>query len=395
MSLCGYDRPTTPRLQAWVEGLGDKVAWTCQGHPPGTWTLPSHASYFTGVAPLEHSALLRSHPVPESQVTLAEEFAARGWQTAIFSANPVLSPAAGLLQGFEHVLRAPDLDAFRGKDALGKFEELLAQLDPKKPLFLVVNLIDAHDPYPRVPRGVDWVAEQDPVGLLVDPGRDGLPAVRFMDGVLPPREAKAYVQKLTDGYDWGVHEADETLIKVIRRLREGGFSSRGQRLVITSDHGEHLGEHGLVRHNGVPYDPVARVPLLVRDDTRDKQVKLDGPLSTLVVWSLLRTGDLPGPLPPVTTVSTDDRHDKPWRDAGVALWIGEHEKLVWRAGTTVRYDLAQDPQELTPLPADDHPRVGEVTALVEQLHATEERLRSQKKSRAMAKELEELGYVDE
>jgi len=150
-----------------------------------------------------------------------------------------------------------------------------------------------------------------------------------------------------------------------------------------------------VRHNGVPYDPVARVPLVVRDDTRKEQVKLVGPISTMVVWSLLRSGDLPGELPPVTTVSTDDRADKPWRDAGVALWTREHEKLMWRRGAIVRYDLAQDPLELTPLPAEDHPRAADVAALAEELLQTEELLRSQKKSRAMAEELKELGYFED
>ncbi len=56
-SLCGYNRPTTPNLTRLANQ--PDAAYTCGGVTPATWTLPSHASFFTGVGPTVH----RTHAV--------------------------------------------------------------------------------------------------------------------------------------------------------------------------------------------------------------------------------------------------------------------------------------------------------------------------------------------
>ena len=53
LSICGYERPTTPVLEDLVR---QAQAATCDAYAPGTWTLPSHASFFTGLSVPDHGA---------------------------------------------------------------------------------------------------------------------------------------------------------------------------------------------------------------------------------------------------------------------------------------------------------------------------------------------------
>lgn len=115
-SLCGHDRPTTPFLQA----LAGQQGWshTCGLVTPGTWTLPSHASFFTGLLPTEHRLITKGHPLPPGVPTLAERFAAEGYQTVLLSANPTLNKASGIGRGFEVFESSPGLYAKRDRKSV-------------------------------------------------------------------------------------------------------------------------------------------------------------------------------------------------------------------------------------------------------------------------------------
>ena len=109
-SLCGYEHPTTPNLEELVES---GATYACNSHSPSTWTLPSHASFFTGVGLEGHQSGDGGGPQrmkwggvtplgPELP-TLAEEMSARGYQTLLLTGNPVVSERLGLTRGFDHV----------------------------------------------------------------------------------------------------------------------------------------------------------------------------------------------------------------------------------------------------------------------------------------------------
>lgn len=394
MSLCGYERPTTPWLKRYVEQHEGRVAWTCDAAAPGTWTLPSHASYFTGLWPTEHHLMLKAVPLRDDVTTLAETFKERGFQTALVSANPTLSPSANITQGFDVVVRGRSLIDLREREFPKRLRQVLRDLDPERPLFLVANLIDVHDPYPAIPAGVSWLPEQDEIPLLVDTKKPELMAVRYMRGQIPADQADRWLARVRDGYDYGVSLADQNVGAVLRTLKDEGFADAGLRFVITSDHGEHQGEHGMVRHNGIPYQPVSRVPLLFRDDTLAQQPVLTGPVSAIVTYNLLLDGRLPDPMPLPVAVSMDDAHDEPWREPGVAVWTPDHRKLVWRAGESVAFDLKADPLEQNPLPIGAEPLAAELERAVQQMQATEVKVRGENRSKDMAKELAELGYVE-
>ena len=109
-SLCGFDKPTTPTLDL-LASLPN-AQYTCRAYTPGAWTLPTHASFFTGLPVLEHGAhfvpghlletpKLAARGLPEHIPTLAETLRDQGYQTVAISGNPVVGPESGLDRGFE------------------------------------------------------------------------------------------------------------------------------------------------------------------------------------------------------------------------------------------------------------------------------------------------------
>ena len=276
-SAYGYARPTTIQLAAFAQvgTLFEDVT------APGAWTVPSHASLFTGKGPWEHGAdLLEDAPDGSIRVgalraelpTLAETFARAGYRTVAVAANDWLGPEFGLTRGFEraHVVRS---------DAL-VMEEVARELAARdaRPLFLFVNLMTAHSPYEdgpgewsvgavagssapaaawlrpyvlaRTPPSVHLARETPPDGL------DGF--TRYLAGTLaiPP----GGMQLLSQLYDAGVRGADFSL----GRILEAWIARAPDSVVaVTADHGEAFAEHGWVEHRGAVYPELVRVPLVV------------------------------------------------------------------------------------------------------------------------------------
>ena len=169
-SAYGHDRDTTPNLAELAEdGVRFDRAWSTS-----CWSLPAHASLFTGQLPTEHGAHYEHLSLDEERPLLAEILAGRGYQTAGFSANPLVAEGVGLARGFgvweepwrEYTLRealtgwriwhrfaAPDRDK-GGADVVDGVRRWQATRDPARPALLFVNLMEAHAPYQEV--SVQW-----------------------------------------------------------------------------------------------------------------------------------------------------------------------------------------------------------------------------------------------
>lgn len=276
LSACGYDRPTSPTLEGLIQ---DGAAMHCQTYAPGSWTFPSHASLFSGLEVPEHGAhfvgdqaLLRAlaiQPLDDEVPLLAEELVARGYQTLGVSGNPVLAQASGLGRGFQDWRVAPGFGPWNGDGLVQQVTDSLRLADPDQPLFLFVNIADAHDPwYPA--KELDWVPsypgtlayfEVDDDGVVLPDG----PWQRYVQGRMLEPEAEQLRQEVTDRYDRALHQSDATLAAVLETLGAHNWDQAGLRIVITSDHGEFLGEHGILRHGRYLYEENNRVPLLVWD----------------------------------------------------------------------------------------------------------------------------------
>lgn len=393
MSLCGYDRPTTPFLET-IAGRSGQVAWTCDAYAPGTWTIPSHTSMFTGLAPPEHHNDSMSLPFDAEVPTLAEAMKAKGYQTLLVSANPTLSEKSGLHRGFDVAHIAPTLVSWRGGRLARELRDRLAELPTEQPLFVVVNLIDAHDPYPEIPASIGWLPAQRQIPYRVHDDEQDSIYHRWLRDELEPDVRAAFLQAVVDGYDYGILEVDRNVDRVMSTLRSTGWLESGFRVVVTSDHGEFLGEHGLLRHGCYTWEPVTRVPFLYYDPTLREPLELPTPLSATQAFHLLKDGEL-GDDVPVASFSKRRQQDVRGCADMVATHPAPADKLVWREGEVMRFDLAADPGEEAPKPLPaEHPG-GDELARWAKAHTDHLAIQRGKTPDAeRLKELEALGYVE-
>ncbi len=404
-SLCGYERPTTPVL----ERLASEGKASCAVKATSNWTVPSHASFFTGLHVIEHGAGMgRDHSqvkfgvrrLPDGEgapETLAESFAARGYQTALVSANGLLGPETGLSRGYAsvHIKEiGRDHAAWSGPSFGERVEEALAEQTPGTPLFLTVNILDAHDPWEPIPDGLNWV-----------PARGTLrhhKMRRLIDNKkLRGDKRAARLEHITDLYDYGVFLADERVGEVLDALDAGGWRDDSWRVVVTSDHGEFLGEHDRLLHNGPElYEPVVAVPL-VYVDSEGREPALPSPASGLVVHELVNSGEA-GPLATdvraqhLSTKPLEELSDTLCTDVTAARWEGA-TKALCLDGTARVFDLEEDASEQSPEErslTDDDSDPPLVERLRDDVEALEALNRSDSEAASVTDQLRELGYIE-
>lgn len=366
LSVCGYERPTSPTLEALV---ANGAALSCGAIAPGAWTLPSHASYFTGVMPTAHRAHSissgidsfegggnRARPLDTALPTLAEEFHALGYSTALLSANPVVSEAMGLTRGFEDVDVADRFGRYNYTRWKPTVDLSLDHRDTTVPQFIVANIADAHQPWGPPASNQPWTGDFGR-SVSFNKRRSDSEYSLFLKGEMEPMVQPRFEQQVHEAYDSAVFKADENLSYFLDKLLVNGYCERaGCRVVITSDHGELLGEHGLLDHGHYAYQGNVEVPLVVahlggpEDMEWEPMPELPDRLSALVVHHLALTGALPEEMPPVEMVAWPHARRCANLD-GVAFcnlqaatWEGD-QKLLWEEGQVTAFDLASDPLE--------------------------------------------------
>jgi arylsulfatase A-like enzyme len=295
LSAYGYDRTTAPNLARLAErGVKFENATAAS-----SWTLPSHSSLFTARWP-HQLATLKGFPLERGVPTLAEYLGDHGYATAGFAANQFFcSYEHGLSRGFAHyedygispasalstsslgwllmraaanvryeVVRALGGDAspyiplkFRRKVAPQVNRDGLRWLDAHtdRPFFVFLNYFDAHDPY-LLP-----AAEPAPRHFGLWP-TNRAEAVMLRDWHdLDKRAITAREIALArDSYDDCIAYLDRQLGQLFGALERRGLL-KSTILIVTSDHGEHFGEHGLFGHGVSLYQQEVRVPLLIID----------------------------------------------------------------------------------------------------------------------------------
>jgi arylsulfatase A-like enzyme len=282
-SSYGYSVPTTPHLDAFASTATRYQ--TCIATSP--WTVPSHASLFTGRHPFEHGAhsfeprsakYTNVFPLDDSHETLAEVLRKEGYATGGIVANRVyLDPLLNLEQGFEtwqvkHVA-SPRLNRH-------VFEWL--EQDREAPFFLFVNYMDAHRPYNVTPAEGErrFPKVQHPARTL-----DALIARVMIDGN-PPGDIGALV---IEQYDRAIRNLDAEIGQLFQRLESLGFYD-DTLIVVTSDHGEYFGEHQLVEHSKDVYQPALEVPLIVKHPGQTRGELVETPVSLVDVPRMILAG---------------------------------------------------------------------------------------------------------
>ncbi len=280
LSVYGYQRPTTPQL----EKLAKRGVRFERAISTAPWTAPAHASMFTGRWPHELSIGWLT-PLDATYPTLAEVLGARGYATAGFVANVRYTGyETGLNRGFIHFEDYPtSFGEIVISSSLGRFitnsprlrqavgcHDLLdrkaaanineAFLDwqagqPGRPFFAFLNYFDAHEPY-APPKPFDSMfGPVRPRGPFMHEANRGWRGDKW---AMSQEETQAEV----DAYESAIAYLDHQLGQLFDELERRKVLDNTV-VIVTSDHGEQLGEHGLFGHLNSLYMPLLHVPLLI------------------------------------------------------------------------------------------------------------------------------------
>lgn len=324
LSLYGYPRRTTPNL----ERVARESTMYTRCFAPSCWTVPSHASMFTGLYPSQHGAFEDRYLLRDNLPHLVSILKASGYRTLGISANGAVSPATGLCPDFDqfHDLGARDLPHLWGEDmtprqtsradalahslknagtvaeavhvalrylqdtrgvsqlmAIGlnlgaslaeKFfwprplddatpytrktvrllEDIFQrQAAAESPFFLFVNVLQAHHDYRPPLRWRRFSRWYD---------RAHVAPLRFYQRKASPA-LDELVARYGNLYDDEIFYLDTVLGRLWETFRSTPFFD-DTLLIITSDHGEHLGEKGHYTHILSLYNELLWVPLLIR-----------------------------------------------------------------------------------------------------------------------------------
>jgi arylsulfatase A-like enzyme len=314
VSPYGYTRETAPTLAS----LAREGALFSDATSPSTWSLPSHASLFTGRYPSSHGAHGENLYLADTYPTLAQVLAARGYETTCFTSNAWISDGLGLTRGFawqdgswkvtagagrnfSFVFRLLDrvglLEGDKGGAMVaGHFAEWLrARPVDARPTFVFLNFIEAHFPYHQLPREYRERYTDRPRRELAELSM-ALMAQQFGG---PGRDVREAGPPARDMYDGGILYTDELVRRVVEAIRARGTLDRTV-LVVLADHGEVLGERaGFFGHGPGLYQESVHVPLLVRYPPRIAGgVRVEAPVSTVGVFATVL--DLADVEPPPT-----------------------------------------------------------------------------------------------
>lgn len=289
-SLGGYDRDTTPFLRS-LASRSDAASFTnCFSHD--IWTRSSSASILTGLTPSAHRTWSQEDRLVRDVPTVAEAFRDAGYRTACVSPNPQLTEATGLDRGFDHFhylskdtlideAGIPTMIKYLAglrrysagyttdtrKHSIGYLDRALtkrhidAAAEEGTPLFLYTHLGDSHHPYhpPRPYQG----AFADGFDMSLD---DALETSMDMSEHIYEHMANGLPfsddewNAIHAMYDAEILGVDQTT----RRIIEYAESRLDDPIVVvTSDHGELLGESGLLAHMISVEDAVSNVPMVV------------------------------------------------------------------------------------------------------------------------------------
>ena len=230
-----------------------------------SWTLPAHASLFTGLYPIEHGATQEYTLLDERARTLAELLGESGYRTFGVSANPMVSIQSGLARGFDSFDETWRSSARTGSLQSGQHpnllavDELLKYRDRDRPFFLFVNFIEAHGPNDP-PEPYRSAAARKRIDSREVAGASEHNAEKYY--LDPASVSESDFALLSSLYDGEVAQLDALVGALVDRLEADGVLEDSV-LILTSDHGENFGEHGHFRHVFSLHQSTVHVPLVV------------------------------------------------------------------------------------------------------------------------------------
>ena len=269
MSLHGYERPTTPKLDAFASERG--VVFD-NARSSASWTKASVASIFTGLDPRQHRVQKHMDSLHSSFRTLAQSFGEAGWQTHGIQSNLYLLSGFGFDKGFIDYEDSLTPIGGGGGGTIAKHNtstgevvneralEWLDERDATNPFFLYVHHYEPHHEY---------LAEEASFLPPLTAGPDAARRAALADAEMGTLFAgvdqltAADIDYLAARYDSEILLQDRLLGELLDGLEQRGLLENSV-VVITSDHGEEFLEHGGVSHrNDMLFDELLKVPLVL------------------------------------------------------------------------------------------------------------------------------------
>ena len=294
-----------PRLTPHLNALAERATLFERAATTAPWTLPSHASMFTGLYPTRHGAGVASDHLEGQFETLAERLKRHGYLTAGFAGGTLTSFRFGLGQGFQ-IYDSPRGFETRAEplttSALNVLEEfgLLRQEADRLPFFLFLNYFDPHYPF-TAPESF-----QDRFGLLErlarrspdDPWTQvvrepGAAWDQIVEGELQPRAED--IALLRDAYHAEVAYMDAEIGRLLGALREAGIFDEAL-ILIAADHGELLGEGGFFSHSARLDGELTDIPMIIKWPHQKIPRRVSQPVSVVDLFpTVLRAAGLAVP----------------------------------------------------------------------------------------------------
>ena len=243
VSSYGYERDTCPRIDAFAE----RGTLFVDAISPAAWTVPAHATMMTGLAPIAHGLL--DYPKPgrlsPKTTTLAGRLKREGFHTAAFTGGGTMSAKHGIDQGFD-VFESTGLHFATKLDAVRSWLDAIPEGDR---FFLFLHGFDTHGPYePAPPYDTEFARDYDgPLQKKFEPDVE--------------RPSESVVNYVISQYDGEIKATDDLIGGFLDELGGKGLLDEAL-VVITSDHGEEMFEHGESEHTHSLYDELVRVPLI-------------------------------------------------------------------------------------------------------------------------------------
>ena len=262
-SAFGYEKPTTPHLERLAgRGVAYDNAWAT-----ASWTWPSTASLFTGLDALGHGVTSpKSCFLSWTLPTLPRVLQERGFSTAGFSCNPLISSNKNFDQGFERFF---EVKAFTPGNEVMPLVLDWVRSRKKERFFLYLHLVEPHSPHRPHPEDLARLGGVRPANYgergfeKITSGLRKLWAAsrdkRIDYKKYVPTEHEAWIQS---AYDACVATGDRHLGALLDLLEQLGLSDRTI-VAFTSDHGEELFDHRLTDHAHSLHPELLRVPLVI------------------------------------------------------------------------------------------------------------------------------------
>lgn len=252
LSTYGYNRETSPNLSKLAES--SKVYYNA--YSTSGWTVPAHASLFTGIFPIVHKATQELWWLNDNLKTLAEILLSKGYKTVGIVGNPMLRKHLNFDQGFIKYYETWKYAEKNAKEnpAYFLFRETLIKRDKTKPHFIFVNLIEPHSPYDSSRHFYNKFVSD--------------PSVKIESNMWPflftgqKRFSEKEIKHLNELYDAEIFYTDYLIGKMVDALQEEDLWD-DTIFIVTSDHGENIGDHEMMDHVFSLYESIIRIPLLI------------------------------------------------------------------------------------------------------------------------------------